>query len=309
MKKYIKPILAVLLVSALVLAFTGCGLVEEVVVECTCPGCLAYKESLKEEEKEANSKYNTLKANSKSGVDCSTLPEDTASIVKLYNDVANATKAVQNQKFTVKDTGAQTEFKEAKLGDSGKPLSEALTNTVKNLVKQFAPSESDMDYNFQNGKDANGNKDGDGNVKTLLTALPLSGKKVMSELTEADVTEATAEKLDDGYWKLSIKVKECKVEFKDPKTNPPTSQEKFVGVMKSSDLLQSFGPAKITSATIDYNHSELTAVIDPASGYLVQMITDMGYPMTVRGSISVAGAVEGTIDVTSTITYNWSEIG
>lgn len=310
MKNHIKQILAVVLVVVLALAFTGCGkLTEEVVVKCTCPGCVAAENAKEQAEKDANSQYSTLKANSKSGVDCSKMPEDKAGILKLYNDVSTATKAVQTQKFTVKDTGAQTTFKDAKLGNSGKPLSDTLMGTVKNLVKQFSPAESTYEYNFQNGTDSNGNKDGDGKVKTLLTALPLNGKKVMSELTADDISDATIEKLEDGYWKISVKVNSCKVEFKDPNVNPPTPQEKFVGVMKSSDLLKSFGPAKITYASIEYKESLLTAVIDPNSGYLVQIITDMAYPITVKGSISVAGAVEGSVDVTSTITYNWTEIG
>ena len=89
MKKYIALLLAV----AMLFTMTGCGLlVKKVEVTCTCPGCLAAAGGGQED---SGVDYKTLEAGSKSGVDCSKLPTDAASILKLYTDVANATKAAK----------------------------------------------------------------------------------------------------------------------------------------------------------------------------------------------------------------------
>lgn len=300
-----KKIVSLLLVVALVATcFVGCA--KNVTIECTCD---CNKQKNADGSATAAAAYTKLTAKGKSGVDCSKMPEDTAAIIKLYNDVGNATKATQNQSFKMIDTGAKTNISSVKLGKSGKPLSDSLMGTVKNLIKQFAPEGTEADYKFQSGVDANGNKDGDGNAKKLVDALPIGGEKVLSKLGENDVSEAKIEKLDDGYWKLTIVVKEAKIKFTDPKVNPDTPQSRFVGVMKSSDFLKSFGPAKVKSADIDYKDSSLTAVIDPSSGYLVQLTTHMDYDMVVNATLSVAGALVGDIEITSDITYNWSEIG
>ena len=291
-----KKVISLLLVALLVVGcFAGCA--KNVTIECTCD-CNAQAGG------GASTEYTTLKANGNSGVDCSNMPSDKAGILKLFNDVANATKAVPNQKVAKTDPGAQTDI--TALATGGKPAGDGTMNTVKGLVKSFAPAGVTANYNFVNGVDS-AVKDEDGKDSVLKDVLPVSGQDYMSALTEADITEATIEKLDDGYWKIAITVAPCDVEFVSPDKNPETPQAKFTGVMKSSDLLGSFGPAKITHANIHYTDSSLTAVIDPASGYLVQMTHHMAYGIDAEGKMGFE--LTGSISVKSDIIYNWSEIG
>ena len=290
-----KKVISLLLVALLVLGcFAGCA--KNVTIECTCD-CNAQAGG-------GSTEYTTLKANGNSGVDCSNMPSDTAGILKLFNDVANATKAVPNQKVAKTDPGASTDI--TALATGGKPAGDGTMNTVKGLVKNFAPAGVTANYAFTNGVDA-AVKDDDGKDSQLKDVLPVSGQDYMSALTEADITDATIEKLDDGYWKVAITVAPCDIEFVTPDKNPETPQAKFTGVMKSSDLLGSFGPAKITHANIHYTDSSLTAVIDPASGYLVQMTHHMSYTIDAEGKMGFE--LTGSISVKSDIIYNWSEIG
>ena len=232
------------------------------------------------------------------------MPSDAAGILKLFNDVANATKGVQNQKVAKNDPGAKTDI--TALSTGGSPAGDGTMETVKGLVKSFAPAGVTSEYTFVNGGDSNV-KDEDGNDSQLIKVLPVSGKEYMSALTDADITDAKIEKLDDGYWKVSITVKPTEVEFVSPDENPETPQAKFTGVMASSDLLKSFGPAKITYAKLNYSDSSLTAVIDPASGYLVQLTHHMDYTIDATGKLGFE--LQGSINVKSDIIYNWSEIG
>ncbi|MBE6819313.1 MAG: hypothetical protein E7517_09235 [Ruminococcaceae bacterium] len=289
-----KKVISLLLVTLLVVGcFAGCA--KNVTIECTCD-CNA--------QAGGDTEYSTLKANGNSGVDCSNMPSDAAGILKLYNEVANATKAAPNQKLAKNDPGAKTDI--TALSTGGKPAGDGTMETVKGLVKSFAPAGVTSDYNFVNGVDS-AVKDEDGNDSTTKDVLPVSGQDYMSALTDADITDATIEKLDDGYWKLAITVKPTEVEFTTPDNNPDTPQAKFTGVMKSSDLLKSFGPAKITYAKINYKESTLTAVIDPACGYLVQLVHHMDYVIDATGKLGFE--LQGSINVKSDIIYNWSEIG
>ena len=290
-----KKVVSLLLVALLVVGcFAGCS--REVIIDCTCD-CNAQANG-------GATEYTKLKANSKSGVDCSTMPSDKAGILKLFNDVANATKAVPNQKVSKNDPGAKTDI--TALSTGGSPAGDGTMNTVKGLVKSFAPAGVTNDYNFVNGVDS-AVKTEEGEDSTAKEVLPVSEQDYMSALTDADISEATIEELEDGYWKVSITVNACQVEFTSPDNNPETPQAKFTGVMKSSDLLKSFGPAKITYAKINYSDSSLTAVIDPESGYLVQLTHHMDYTIDATGSLGFE--LQGTINVKSDIVYNWSEIG
>ena len=286
MKKVISLLLVVLLVTG---CFAGCA--KNVTIDCTCD-CNSQID---------NAEYSKLKANGKSGVDCSNMPGDPAGILKLYNDVANATKAAPNQKLSKNDPGAKTDI--TALSTGGSPAGDGTMETVKGLVKSFAPAGVTNDYTFVNGEDSSVSE-GDSTTKDVL---PVSGQDYMSALTDADISDATIEKLEDGYWKLSISVNPCEVEFTDPENNPDTPQAKFTGVMKSSDLLKSFGPAQITYAKINYKESTITAIIDPESGYLVQLITHMDYGIDATGKLGFE--LQGSITVKSDIIYNWTEIG
>lgn len=290
MKKVISLLLVALLVAG---CFAGCA--KNVTIDCTCD-CNA--------QAGGGTEYTTLKANSKSGVDCSNMPSDKAGILKLFNDVANATKAAPNQKVSKNDPGAKTDI--TALSTGGKPAGDGTMETVKGLVKSFAPAGVTNDYNFANGVDT-AVKTEEGEDSTTKEVLPVSGQDYMSALTDADISDATIEKLEDNYWKVSITVNPTEIEFTTPDKNPETPQAKFTGVMKSSDLLKSFGPAKITYAKINYKDSSLTAVIDPASGYLVQLTHHMDYIIDATGKLGFE--LQGTINVKSDITYNWSEIG
>ena len=289
-----KKVISLLLVTLLVVGcFAGCA--KNVTIECTCD-CNA--------QAGGGTEYTTLKANGNSGVDCSNMPSDKAGILKLFNDVANATKAAPNQKVSKNDPGAKTDI--TALSTGGSPAGDGTMETVKGLVKSFAPAGVTSDYNFVNGVDS-AVTDEDGNDSTTKEVLPVSGQDYMSALTDADISDATIEKLDDGYWKISITVNPTEIEFTDPENNPETPQAKFTGVMKSSDLLKSFGPAKITYAKLNYKDSSLTAVIDPACGYLVQLTHHMDYIIDATGKLGFE--LQGSINVKSDIVYNWSEIG
>lgn len=290
MKKVISLLLVALLVAG---CFAGCA--KNVTIDCTCD-CNA--------QAGGGTEYTTLKANSKSGVDCSNMPSDKAGILKLFNDVANATKAAPNQKVSKNDPGAKTDI--TALSTGGKPAGDGTMDTVKGLVKSFAPAGVTKDYNFANGVDT-AVKTEEGEDSTTKEVLPVSGQDYMSALTDADISDATIEKLEDGYWKVSITVNPTEIEFTTPDKNPETPQAKFTGVMKSSDLLKSFGPAKITYAKINYKESSLTAVIDPASGYLVQLTHHMDYIIDATGKLGFE--LQGSVNVKSDIIYNWSEIG
>ena len=290
MKKVISLLLVALLVAG---CFAGCA--KNVTIDCTCD-CNA--------QAGGGTEYTTLKANSKSGVDCSNMPSDKAGILKLFNDVANATKAAPNQKVSKNDPGAKTDI--TALSTGGKPAGDGTMETVKGLVKSFAPAGVTKDYNFANGVDT-AVKTEEGEDSTTKEVLPVSGQDYMSALTDADIADATIEKLEDGYWKVSITVNPTEIEFTTPDKNPETPQAKFTGVMKSSDLLKSFGPAKITYAKLNYKESSLTAVIDPASGYLVQLTHHMDYAIDATGKLGFE--LQGSINVKSDIIYNWSEIG
>ena len=290
MKKVISLLLVVLLVAG---CFAGCA--QNVTIDCTCD-CNA--------QAGGGTEYTTLKANSKSGVDCSNMPSDKAGILKLFNDVANATKAAPNQKVSKNDPGAKTDI--TALSTGCKPAGDGTMETVKGLVKSFAPAGVTNDYNFANGVDT-AVKTEEGEDSTTKEVLPVSGQDYMSALTDADIADATIEKLEDGYWKVSITVNPTEVEFTTPDKNPETPQAKFTGVMKSSDLLKSFGPAKITYAKLNYKDSSLTAVIDPASGYLVQLTHHMDYIIDATGKLGFE--LQGSVNVKSDIIYNWSEIG
>lgn len=289
-----KKVISLLLVTLLVVGcFAGCA--KNVTIECTCD-CNA--------QAGGGTEYTTLKANGNSGVDCSNMPSDKAGILKLFNDVANATKAAPNQKVSKNDPGAKTDI--TALSTGGSPAGDGTMETVKGLVKSFAPAGVTSDYNFVNGVDS-AITDEEGNDSTTKEVLPVSGQDYMSALTDADISDATIEKLDDGYWKISITVNPTEIEFTDPENNPETPQAKFTGVMKSSDLLKSFGPAKITYAKLNYKDSSLTAVIDPACGYLVQLTHHMDYIIDATGKLGFE--LQGSINVKSDIVYNWSEIG
>ncbi len=289
-----KKVISLLLVTLLVVGcFAGCA--KNVTIECTCD-CNA--------QAGGGTEYTTLKANGNSGVDCSNMPSDKAGILKLFNDVANATKAAPNQKVSKNDPGAKTDI--TALSTGGSPAGDGTMETVKGLVKNFAPAGVTSDYNFVNGVDS-AVTDEEGNDSTTKEVLPVSGQDYMSALTDADISDATIEKLDDNYWKISITVNPTEIEFTDPENNPETPQAKFTGVMKSSDLLKSFGPAKITYAKLNYKDSSLTAVIDPACGYLVQLTHHMDYIIDATGKLGFE--LQGSINVKSDIVYNWSEIG
>ena len=154
-----KKVISLLLVALLVLGcFAGCA--KNVTIECTCD-CNAQAGG-------GSTEYTTLKANGNSGVDCSNMPSDTAGILKLFNDVANATKAVPNQKVAKTDPGASTDI--TALATGGKPAGDGTMNTVKGLVKNFAPAGVTANYAFTNGVDA-AVKDDDGKDSQLKDFL------------------------------------------------------------------------------------------------------------------------------------------
>lgn len=316
MKNHIKQIVALLLVIALVFALTGCSLfTKTVTVKCTCPGCLAAEEAKDKASNGASVSYTKLKANSKSGVDCSKLSSSssTQEVFETYQKIANATKAAKSQTVKVTSEGAKIAVKEIILDKSGKPLGGTMMSIINKLISQFAPPADEKTYKFVDGTDTNGNKDDDGKIKTAVNVLPALGEKEMCNLTAADITEAKAEKLDDGYIKISITIKDASFTFKDSTNTPATPHAKCMATMKAGDLVKKFGSAaEISRADLQYKDSVIQAVIDPTSGYIVQLYTGLNIYGNVVGNVTTAGigGLYGTLDKTTyNTTYNWSEIG
>jgi hypothetical protein len=180
------------------------------------------------------------------------------------------------------------------------------------VIDQFSPKPADTKYHFVNGVDKNGNKDDEGNVKTTLNNLPVSKSKNMSELTVDNVADATCEKLSDGYWKVRIVIKDSELELKSPKVTPDTPHAKCMDTLQSKYLLTSFGSnGSIYYADLYYKNSEVIAIIDPTSGYLVQLFTGLYIYGNVQAEVKLLkiGGVHATLDKTTyNTTYNWTEI-
>ena len=307
MKKYIALILAI----AMLFSLTGCGLlVKKVEVTCTCPGCLAAAGGGAQED--SGVEYKKLEAGSKSGVDCSKLPSDKASVLKLYQDVANATKAAKNQEVEIIAEGAKIQVGSITVDETGKALSSALMGTANKLIDSFSPKPETYTCNFVDGKDTNGNKTGDGEPRTTLNTLPSWDKEYMCDLTDDQVAEATAEELSDGYWKIKIVLNEAQCTMTDPATTPDTPHAHCMGTVQSKDLLTDFGGnGTIYFADLAYRDSGIIAIVDPASGYLVQLHTDLFMYGDAKMDVKLMsiGKVTAGLEKTTFInTYNWSKI-
>lgn len=309
MKKLIAAIMAVIML----VSFTACGLVETVTVECTCPGCVAAKEQAEGGGDDSGVAYEKLNASSKSGVDCSKLPTDAAGILKLYTDVANATKAAKDQTVQVIAEGAKIQVGKVTVDASGKELSPAMMTTANKLIDSFSPKPEDYTCHFVNGKDANGNKTAvTKEVRTPVNTLPVWDKEPMCDLTADAVKEATAEELPDGYWKIRIVLNDAQVTLTDPKVTPDCPHAHCMGVIQAPDLLTDFGGnGTIYFADLNYKNSEIIAIIDPASGYLVQLHTGLYIYGDAKMDVTLMkiGKVTASLEKTTYInTYNWSAI-
>ena len=310
MKKFIAAIMAVIML----VSFTACGLVKTVTVTCTCPGCVAAAE--KENGgggDDSGVAYEKLNASSKSGVDCSKLPTDAAGILKLYTDVANATKAAKDQTVQVIAEGAKIQVGVIKMDSSGKELSAAMMTTANKLIDSFSPQPEEYTCHFVNGVDQNGNKTTvSKETRTPVNTLPVWDKEPMCDLTADAVKEATAEELPDGYWKIRIVLNDAQVTMTDPKVTPDCPHAHCMGVVQSGDLLTDFGGnGTIYYADMTYKDSELVAIIDPASGYLVQLHTGLYIYGDAKMDVTLMkiGKVTASLEKTTYInTYNWSAI-
>lgn len=307
MKKYIAIILAV----AMLFSLTGCGLlVKKVEVTCTCPGCLAAAGG--GAAADSGVEYPKLEAASKSGVDCSKLPSDTESIIKLYTDVANATKAAKEQTIEVIAEGAKIQVGSITVDETGKALSSALMGTANKLIDSFSPKPEEYTLNFVNGTDANGNKTGDGETRTPVNTLPAWNQEYMCDLTADQVKDAKAEELADGYWKITIVLNDAKVTMTDPAVTPDSPHAHCMGTVQSKDLLTDFGGnGTIYFADLTYRDSDIIAIVDPASGYLVQLHTDLYIYGDAKMDVKLMsiGKVTAGLEKTTYInTYNWSKI-
>lgn len=310
-----KKVISVLLVLAILCVFTSCGLTKTVQVECTCPGCLAAKKALEKSNSGSDVEYSKLEAESKSGVDCSKMPssDDTQGILDLYNGVANATKQAKDQTLEVIADGARIHVGSIKMDKSGDTLSSSMMTAANKIIDQFSPKPADTKYHFVNGVDKNGNKDDEGKIKTSLNTLPVSKNEKMSVLDISNVKEASCEELKDGYWKVRIVIKDSELELKSPKVTPHTPHADCMDTLLSQYLLTSFGNnGSIYYADLYYKDSEIVAIIDPASGYLVQLFTGLYIYGNVQADVKLLkiGGVHATLEKTTyNTTYNWTEIG
>ena len=306
-----KKIIALTLAIVMLFSLTGCSLlVKKVEVTCTCPGCLAAAGGGQED---SGVEYKKLEAGSKSGVDCSKLPTDAAGILALYQDVANATKAAKNQEVEVIAEGAKIQVGSITVDETGKALSSALMGTANKLIDSFSPKPETYTCNFVDGKDANGNKTTlDEQIRTPVNTLPAWEQEYMCDLTADQVKEATAEELADGYWKIKIVLNEAQCTMTDPNTTPDTPHAHCMGTVQAKDLLTDFGGnGNIYFADLTYRDSDIIAIIDPASGYLVQLHTDLYMYGDAKMDVKLMsiGKVTAGLEKTTFInTYNWSKI-
>ena len=307
-----KKIIAIVLAAVMLFSLTGCSLlVKKVSVECTCPGCLAAKNG---QDQSSDVDYKKLEASSKSGVDCSKLPTDKASVLKLYTDVANATKAAKEQTVDVIAEGAKIQVGAIIVDETGKELAPSLMPTANKLIDSFSPKPEEYTCDFSNGTDKNGNKTTTTeDIRTPQNTLPAWEQDYMCQLEDGQVKEATAEELSDGYWKVTIVLEDAPCEMTDPKVTPDIPHVHCMGVVQAPDLLTDFGGnGTIYYANLNYKDSAIVAIIDPASGYLVQLHTSLFIYGEAKMDVKLMsiGKVTASLEKTTFInTYNWSKIG
>lgn len=306
-----KKVIAIVLAAVMLFSLTGCSLlVKKVEVTCTCPGCLA---AAGQQDQASDVEYKKLEAGSKSGVDCSKLPTDKAGILKFYTDVANATKAAKEQTVDIIAEGAKIQVGAIIVDETGKELAPSLMPTANKLIDSFSPKPEEYTCAFSNGVDKNGNKTTlTEDVRTPKNTLPAWEQDYMCELSDDMVKEATAEELSDGYWKVTIVLNEAQCEMTDPKVTPDTPHAHCMGTVQAPDLLTDFGGnGTIYYANLTYKDSAIVAVIDPASGYLVQLHTSLFIYGDAKMDVKLMsiGKVTASLEKTTFInTYNWSKI-
>ena len=306
-----KKVIAIVLAAVMLFSLTGCSLlVKKVEVTCTCPGCLA---AAGQQDQASDVEYKKLEAGSKSGVDCSKLPTDKAGILKLYTDVANATKAAKEQTVDIIAEGAKIQVGAIIVDETGKELAPRLMPTANKLIDSFSPKPEEYTCAFSNGVDKNGNKTTlTEDVRTPKNTLPAWEQDYMCELSDDMVKDATAEELSDGYWKVTIVLNEAQCEMTDPKVTPDTPHAHCMGTVQAPDLLTDFGGnGTIYYANLTYKDSAIVAVIDPASGYLVQLHTSLFIYGDAKMDVKLMsiGKVTASLEKTTFInTYNWSAI-
>ena len=306
-----KKVIAIVLAAVMLFSLTGCSLlVKKVEVTCTCPGCLA---AAGQQDQASDVEYKKLEAGSKSGVDCSKLPTDKAGILKLYTDVANATKAAKEQTVDIIAEGAKIQVGAIIVDETGKELAPSLMPTANKLIDSFSPKPEEYTCAFSNGVDKNGNKTTlTEEVRTPKNTLPAWEQDYMCELSDDMVKEATAEELSDGYWKVTIVLNEAQCEMTDPKVTPDTPHAHCMGTVQAPDLLTDFGGnGTIYYANLTYKDSAIVAVIDPVSGYLVQLHTSLFIYGDAKMDVKLMsiGKVTASLEKTTFInTYNWSAI-
>ncbi|MBR2590557.1 MAG: hypothetical protein IKE65_06500 [Clostridia bacterium] len=307
-----KKIIAIVLAAVMLFSLTGCSLLLKTeTVECTCPGCLAAKNG---QDQESSVEYSKLQASSKSGVDCSNLPTDKEAILQLYTDVANATKAAKEQTVDVIAEGAKIQVGAIIVDETGKELAPSLMPTANKLIDSFSPKPEEYTCAFSNGEDKNGNKTTTtDDIRTPKNTLPAWEQDYMCELSDDMVKEATAEKLSDGYWKVTIILNDAQCEMTDPNVTPDTPHAHCMGTVQSKDLLTDFGGnGTIYYADLTYKDSAIVAVIDPESGYLVQLHTSLFIYGDAKMDVKLMsiGNVTASLEKTTFInTYNWTAIG
>ena len=305
-----KKVIAIVLMAALLFSLTGCSLfMKTVEVTCTCPGCLA---AAGKQDQASDVEYKKLETSAKSGVDCSKLPADKSSIVKLYTDVANATKAANEQTVDIIAEGAKIQVGAIIVDETGKELAPSLMPTANKLIDQFSPKPEEYTCAFSGGTDANGNKTGDGDVRTPKNTLPAWEQDYMCEIADDMVKDAQAEELSDGYWKITIVLNDAQCEMTDPKVTPDTPHAHCMGTVQAKDLLTDFGGnGTIYYADLTYKDSAIVAVIDPVSGYLVQLHTSLFIYGDAKMDVKLMsiGNVTASLEKTTFInTYNWTTI-
>ena len=153
---------------------------------------------------------------------------------------------------------------------------------------------------------------GDGDVRTPKNTLPAWDQDYMCELADDMVKDAQAEELSDGYWKITIVLNDAQCEMTDPKVTPDTPHAHCMGTVQAKDLLTDFGGnGTIYYADLTYKDSAIVAVIDPVSGYLVQLHTSLFIYGDAKMDVKLMsiGNVTASLEKTTFInTYNWTKI-
>lgn len=210
------------------------------------------------------------------------VPSTPAEIVAKYNEVVNAAKNGGINGSMHKTSNTNIEVTKLSV--------ESLKGTVNSIVSGLIKP-SDETFNYTAGVAEDG-----GNIKDHITP---GGRDVA--LAEAGVANATATADGDGY-KMTITLVAEQSTFDGTNTTNPVHHESCLSPLNLATL--DLGPAKITSASMNYSGATLNVTVD-GQGRMTHY--DFKLPMDGEGSgklaiasldLGLAGEMVETYDIT-----------